>query len=284
MGVLQRFEKRLGGLVEGSFAKVFRGRVEPVELAGALAREADVNKAVGPHRVLVPNVYEIHLGKGDHDRLAPYALTLCDELATLQHEHADQQGYTFVGPVLVTLQRSEQLGTGAFRIISSVEAGDEQPAARAGGTWEPPPKYRSPAAAPPFPDPAVTPGPVAARDPRPARDPAPAPAAFSQQTTAIPRVSPTPRNYGSLLLPDGERVPVQPGTVVLGRGAEADVRLADPSVSRRHAELRVEGEQVHLVDLGSTNGTTVNGRRVDRARLSDGDRVALGSALFTYRG
>jgi pSer/pThr/pTyr-binding forkhead associated (FHA) protein len=102
---------------------------------------------------------------------------------------------------------------------------------------------------------------------------------------AIPRVAPpAPRTYGTLVLPDGETVPVREGTMVLGRGAEAEIRLADPSVSRRHAEVRVEGGRVHLTDLGSTNGTTVNGRKVDRVNLSDGDRVALGSAVVTYRG
>ena len=56
MGVLQAFEKRLGGLVEGAFAKLFKGEVQPVEIAGALAREADNRRSVvGQGRVLVPN-------------------------------------------------------------------------------------------------------------------------------------------------------------------------------------------------------------------------------------
>lgn len=269
MGVLERFEKRLGSLVEGSFARVFRGRVEPVELASALAREADTNKAVGPHRVLVPNLYQVDLSRGDHERLAPYALTLADELAQLLREHADQQGYSFVGPVRVALAEADDLGTGAFRITSRVEAGDDVPAA--GPPAQPPRATPPPEPAPP---PAPTPAP-AAPPPKPATPPAPA-----EDTTALPR---PPRTYGSLLLPDGSTVTVTAEPIVLGRGAEADVRLAEPSVSRRHAEVRVEQDQVVLEDLGSTNGTTINGRRADHSRLADGDRIALGSAVLTFR-
>ena len=65
MGVLQRFERRLGGLVEGAFAKVFKGGVEPVELAGALTRECDDRKATSAKRTLVPNDFVIHLSDSD---------------------------------------------------------------------------------------------------------------------------------------------------------------------------------------------------------------------------
>ncbi|HEX4015861.1 MAG TPA: FhaA domain-containing protein, partial [Frankiaceae bacterium] len=61
MGVLQRFERRLGGIVEGAFARVFKGGVEPVELAGALTRECDERKARGARRTLVPNKFSIDL-------------------------------------------------------------------------------------------------------------------------------------------------------------------------------------------------------------------------------
>jgi len=69
---------------------------------------------------------------------------------------------------------------------------------------------------------------------------------------------------------------------VLGRSREADVRLADVNVSRRHAELRQEGAAYWIVDLGSTNGLDVNGKHTERARLRDGDRITMGSTEVVF--
>ncbi|KQC40114.1 DUF3662 and FHA domain-containing protein [Frankia sp. ACN1ag] len=124
MGVLQRFERRLGGLVEGAFAKVFKGGVEPVEIASALARETDDRRAVSSNRVLVPNEFAVELATGDFARLSPYDRALCDELAEMVREHAAEQRYTFVGPVSVRMSEAADLDVGVFRIRSSVAAAD----------------------------------------------------------------------------------------------------------------------------------------------------------------
>ena len=71
--------------------------------------------------------------------------------------------------------------------------------------------------------------------------------------------------------------------MVLGRGVEADIRLSDTGVSRRHAEIRLEGHRVAISDLGSTNGTSVNGRTVQTALLNDADQVGLGATLLVFR-
>ena len=71
-------------------------------------------------------------------------------------------------------------------------------------------------------------------------------------------------------------------SVVLGRSREADLRVADVNVSRRHAELRQEGATYWIVDLGSTNGLEVNGKRTDRARMRDGDRITIGSTEIVF--
>jgi pSer/pThr/pTyr-binding forkhead associated (FHA) protein len=65
--------------------------------------------------------------------------------------------------------------------------------------------------------------------------------------------------------------------VVLGMSRDCDIQLADANVTRRHAELRQEGASYWIVDLGSTNGMEVNGKRVKRAKLGDGDTFTLGS-------
>jgi hypothetical protein len=130
VGVLQSFERRLGGLVEGIFARAFKSQVQPVEVAAALQRELDAKAAVvARDRTLVPNHFVVELGDHDHDRLAPYAEPLTSELAAMVREHAEEQRYAFVGPVSVDLSHQPALDTGVFHIRSEVAPG-QQPAPR----------------------------------------------------------------------------------------------------------------------------------------------------------
>lgn len=226
MGVLQRFERRLEGLIEGAFARVFRGGVEPVEIAKALQREAADRKAISASRTLVPNCYVVELGPADHARLSPYAVPLGAELASMVREHAAEQHWSFVGPVEVQLEAHEDVDTGTFRVRSSVVEGRVEPL------------------------------------PKPSR------------TRDRLRVS-APGG------PDRE-VPLHSDVTTVGRSSDADVKLDDTGVSRRHAEIRREGDDVVLVDLGSTNGTTVNGRAIERVRLTPGDTIRLGRCVLVY--
>ena len=88
--------------------------------------------------------------------------------------------------------------------------------------------------------------------------------------------------FGSLVLPDGRRVAVGEDPVTVGRLPECDVVLSDPNVSRRHAEVRRRGNDFIVVDLGSTNGTRVNGAGVRERRLEDGDEVTFGSTQVRF--
>jgi hypothetical protein len=227
VGVLQRFERRLEGLVQGAFAKAFGGWVEPVEVAAALTREAEDKKAiVAAGRVLVPNTYTVELARSDAERLREYDAPLRKELADMVSEAAQEQGWSFVGPVDVAFEEVDGLGTGAFRVRS-----------------------------------AVVPGAVAA-----------------PPVTALP----SPSSAQAYLEHGTQQVPLT-GTTVVGRGAEADLQLADTGVSRRHAELRLVDGRVELHDLGSTNGTRVNGQRVTEATLTDGDTIAVGTSQLVFR-
>jgi hypothetical protein len=86
-----------------------------------------------------------------------------------------------------------------------------------------------------------------------------------------------------LVLPDGRRVPVgSDRAVVIGRLPECDVVLPDSNVSRRHAELRRKGDGVFVTDLGSTNGTRVNGTPVREQVLASGDEVTVGSTRLIF--
>ena len=133
MSVLQRFEKRLEGLVEGAFAKVFKGVVHPVEILNAMQREAEAHKAIlAGGRTLVPNRYVIDLSPYDHSRLAPYAAALAQELAQSQAEFIGEQGWTVYGDVIVEIERGEGLDTGMFRVTAEVYTGGDVAPAPAG--------------------------------------------------------------------------------------------------------------------------------------------------------
>src|SRR5256885_5901850 len=108
MGVLKKFEQRLEGLVNGTFAKVFKSEVQPVEIAGALQRECDNNATIwNRDRTMVPNDFVVELGPHDYERLNPFASQLSQELSGIVKDYATQQRYSFIGPVEVHFERSD---------------------------------------------------------------------------------------------------------------------------------------------------------------------------------
>ena len=87
---------------------------------------------------------------------------------------------------------------------------------------------------------------------------------------------------GSLVLPTGDRVPLGEETITVGRLPESTIVLADPNVSRSHAEIRPRGTGFVVIDLGATNGTRVNGVRVNEQALADGDEVMFGNTRMRF--
>lgn len=87
---------------------------------------------------------------------------------------------------------------------------------------------------------------------------------------------------GSLVLPTGERVPLGEHVLTIGRLPESNIVLADPNVSRSHAEIRPRGAGYVVVDLGSTNGSRVNGVRITEHELVDGDEISFGNTRMRF--
>ena len=229
MGGLQKFEQRLEQLISGAFARAFRSAVQPVEIAAALQRECDNNAQIlSRDRRLVPNDFHVELAPTDLDRLAPYDTAMADELVRQLQQHAEQQAYSFPGPIQVDFEAAPDLTTGRFRVRSQAQA-------RVTG---------------------------------------------STSHTQV-------RRARALLEVNGTRHPIHPPGVVVGRGTEADIRINDPGVSRRHIEFRVQshGERVSVDvhDLGSTNGMLVNGQKMGSAVLDDGSEVKIGNTTMTVR-
>ncbi|MFF3336703.1 FhaA domain-containing protein [Streptomyces sp. NPDC002888] len=284
MGVLKKFEQRLEGLVNGTFAKVFKSEVQPVEIAGALQRECDNNATIwNRDRTVVPNDFIVELSTPDFERLSPYSGQLGDELAGMVRDYAKQQRYTFMGPIKVNLEKADDLDTGLYRVrsrtlaSSSSQAPESAPAAgggRPGGYGYPQPGQSArpgAAAAPPMPS-APPPG------GRPGGYGYPQPAG-GQRPPAAPAAGGRTRHWIEI---NGTRHQISRATLVLGRSTEADVRIDDPGVSRRHCEIRT-GTPSTIQDLGSTNGIVVDGQHTTRATLRDGSRIVVGSTTIIYR-
>jgi hypothetical protein len=87
---------------------------------------------------------------------------------------------------------------------------------------------------------------------------------------------------GSIVLPSGDRFTLTETIITVGRHPESNLVLADANVSRNHAEIRPQGDRYAVIDLGSTNGTRVNGVRVDSQVLEDGDEITFGNTRMRF--
>lgn len=278
MGVLQRFERRLEGLVNGAFAKAFKSEVQPVEIASALQRECDDRAApVSQGRVMVPNDFTVELGAHDFERLATYAGPLSAELGELLQEHGREQRYMFVGPVEVKFERVQDLSTGMFRIRSQALAGVVQMP----GYPQQAPGYGAPQQ-PGYP-PMGAPAPPPAPPQQPFGAPPPQPAfGAANQMGGYPPPQQQAGPGNCWVEVNGVRHQLSRAVTSLGRGTDVDLRIDDPSVSRRHAEIRVGVPSV-ISDLGSTNGIVVDDQHVRQAQLRDGSVIHLGNTTIIFR-
>ena len=286
MGIVSRFERTLQSAVGDTFARVFGGNVVASEIESALQQQAADGIKKHHGRKIVPNEYTVTLGPSDFAQFKEDQQLAIKAFTKHLSDYIAQQGWETDGPVVVRLVERETLHTGQFRADgevagSSHEARDSSarhgvqvhsasyPAAQppgADGNWE----YgfqdgRSAAG-----------GGVAAWSQ--------APAAPGAQPPAAANSAPAGRGSGSaaegviLRLEDGSgrTYRLNRGSNLLGRGQDAHFRLPDTGVSRQHVDIYYDGQRAVLSDLGSTNGTTVNGGPVQDWQLADGDVIRVG--------
>ena len=252
MPVFRSIESKLESLFEGVFGRAFRTNVQPVELARKLVKEMDDHRNVSVSRVYVPNEYTIYLAPEDRAQFATYENQLTDELAEYLAEHARRENYALLTPPRVLLETDEDLDVGMFGIATRM-AQDGRRGAQ-------------------LPEPAE-PGATMVYAPNPS---------VPQPTEAASPVELGIETEVAVLSWSGGRQEIEKPRAVIGRSKDADVQVADPNVSRRHAELRREGSAYWLVDLDSTNGIEVRGKRLRRLKLEDGTRFTIGSTEVTF--
>jgi hypothetical protein len=248
MSMLRNLEAKLGGLVEGAFGRAFKSSVQPVELAHKLAKEMEENQQVSVSRVYVPNHYRVFLSPQDREQFSNYESALRKELSDYLLEHARQEGLALTSRPQIELMTDDRLDIGEFGIQAQLLEEEAE---------------------------------------SDAHEVAPSAGDFGHTMVYSPdraaRVLDAPRDTGrALLVGEGRRSVLSGDQLTIGRSRDCEVMVADPNVSRRHAEVRRDGNHWVIADLGSTNGIKVNGRRVDRAQLEPGDRITLGLTELTF--
>ena len=252
MSVLRNIEDKIESLFEGVFGRAFRTNVQPVELARKLVKEMEDHRVISVSRLYVPNEYTVYLSPADREQFANYEESLLGELQDYLAENARREKYVLLSPPRVLMETDEDLEVGEFGIATRMAQGGPEPA-----------PDEAPA-------PEVGPGATMVYKPK-----QPDTQAVSAEELGLERKVAT-------LSWDGRRHEIEKRRVVIGRSKDCDIQVADPNVSRRHAEVRQEGAAHWVVDLDSTNGTEVNGRRLKRAKLRPGDTITVGSTELVF--
>jgi FHA domain-containing protein len=261
MGVMSKFESMMQGVVEGSFGRVFRSRLQPVELVSKLTRAMESNLQIGPERRIAPNVYEVYLSRRDFDYFDKFKHSLKQQLADALIAVARDRGYMLLSVPVLRFRQDDSLITGETHITTQIldprsAQLDADAPSDAGMVEET--RSMSPAEA----------------------------QALARQAQARQAVAePLPPAWLTLLSPArGTPLQITKSVLHIGRHLTNDVVVNDKRVSRHHAEIRFERGQFVLYDLGSTNGVGINGVMTHQpVPLKNNDRVSVGSHEFVFQ-
>ena len=317
MSVMGRFAKLDSSLQRGldnGFAFVFGGKVVPAEIEELLKQEAEDN-VVHTYEgfVEVPNEFRVAVSPKDFKNLSSQAPTLPGDFADRLSRFFRNQRWVAAGPVVVEIFSEQGLRTGQLKAESRADAGTQLvsgfegvDAPQAGHQESRHEQRQAPQRRqetrrrnpqPHYPQqPQAAPYTAAPRIDVPLAAPAaPAAAPDRQSSYEYPETvvvaagsmygTPEKNPVVSLLLQDGSSrsYMVQEGSNIIGRSNEADFRLPDTGVSRKHAEITWDGRDAILVDLQSTNGTAVNDMPIENWLLADGDVIAIGHSYIEVR-
>ncbi|MGH3087021.1 MAG: FhaA domain-containing protein [Rubrobacteraceae bacterium] len=261
MGFLKGIEKRMEGLVEGVFGRAFRRRIHPVEIAKGLTKQMDEGRMVSISRTYAPNDFTVHLSEDDAEAIQAYEASLRDELIQYASTHADTKSYHLMTPPRVRFTTEDTLKFGEFGVTAKLTGGDgprekDAPQDTSGQTRI-------------FKTEQTTGG------------------SMDQGTAAISadeaRQHGLAREIVEMVTESGHAQPLEgAGPWTVGRSQDNDVVVSDPNVSRKHARLIREENGFVVEDLGSTNGTLLDGAPIDRERIESGDELTFGQTPVRF--
>lgn len=261
MGIMSRIESAMQGMVEGSFGRLFRTKLQPVELSRKLERIMEQNLSLGSDRRIAPNIYDLYLSPRDYAEFEPHLRTLSAQLSDGLIATARDRGYMLTTRPIVRMHEANDVVTGQSRATAQLL--DAQTAAKEGiqsaesGLDE----TRS----------------IGASE-----------SADLEAQLAASRAQsagPIPPAWLTLIRPSrGQPVRLERQTIHVGRNLSNEIVVNDKKVSRFHAEIRCENGQFVLYDLGSTNGVKINGTLTRRAvPLRNNDTVMVGNHEYVFQ-
>lgn len=250
--MLERLEAVASRVIEGWSARLFRAKLQPVQIAKRVIRAMEAHQTISLAKTFVPNSYLVSLSPADYAQFEQYKRSLERDLAEAVLGAARDRSFTLLAYPTVELEQDAELSPGDLRVACALvdASGEEVPAnepERLGG---------------------VESGHTMILD----RD---------ALRAAKPRAP-----QGAIVAREGSvrrEVPLTADPITVGRDPKNDIVLDDRRVSRRHAEIRLRLGRYTLYDLQSTNGTFVNGRRIAEMVLSDDDRITIGGAELLVR-
>lgn len=239
MKLLSRLEHGIERLMEGTSGSLFRQQLQPAEIGRKLERTMLMRKRASVGTSLVPNHYVVRLHPKDFVQFSEYSHGLARQMEAWLAQVATQRNLSVIDRIKVTIEEDPRAGRRAPVIDASIRDGRGSPPAR-----------------------------------RPSR---PSPA---EATAAYRAAMPAARPSAVLSMLDGvregEEIPLQEGSVTVGRAPDNAIVLDAADVSRRHARFELTPGRLRVYDLNSTNGTRVNGDPVHVADVEDGDEVLIG--------
>ncbi len=260
MGFLKHIEKRMESLVEGVFGRAFRRQIHPVEIAKGLTKQMDEGRMVSISRTYAPNDFTVHLSKEDTESIRAYQASLKDELIQYASTHAENKNYHLMSPPRIRFETEDTLRFGEFGVTAKLTGGDG-------------PREKG--------APQDTSGQT-----RIFRTEDSTGGEMDQATATISadqaRRHGLAREIVEVVLGDEKHQLEGRGPWSVGRSQENDIVINDPNVSRKHARISRADNGFVVEDLGSTNGTLLDGAPIDRERIEGGDELTFGQSRARF--
>ncbi|HEY6713302.1 MAG TPA: DUF3662 and FHA domain-containing protein [Rubrobacter sp.] len=260
MGFLKHIEKRMESLVEGVFGRAFRRQIHPVEIAKGLTKQMDEGRMVSISRTYAPNDFTVHLSKEDTESIRAYQASLEDELIQYASTHAENKNYHLMSPPRIRFETEDTLRFGEFGVTAKLTGGDGP--REKGAPQDTSGQTR-----------------IFRTEDSPGGE-------IDQGTATISadeaRRHGLAREIVEVVLGDDKHQLEGRGPWSVGRSQENDIVINDPNVSRRHARISRADNGFVVEDLGSTNGTLLDGAPIDRERIEGGDELTFGQSTARF--
>lgn len=289
-------ERLLERLFERPAARLFHASLQPIQIQRKLERAMDTGRVFSGDHAYVPTRYRVRLNPDDALGFDGYRQTLETELADALHARARARGYRLLARPTVAIEASARIQVADMDVISEMV---DQRAIEDGHGRDGAPAPRGTHGTGVFGVGGVRAAPVVSPGwaPQPTMPQAPSPASASASFSApvVAAVAPTESMRAPMTPPPLARVEVRTrgtfmatrefrgGTARIGRSTDNEIVLEDDRVSRRHGQLSARQGNLVFTDLGSTNGSFVNGTRVREIVLGSGDVVRLGNSTLTIQ-